>query len=85
MDDEHIRRFAKRSWAILSHLDRDHWTKEYARQGSSVTLAAARALWQHMRQVRPNWPNASERREDLAHHVILKEKLARTASIYAAR
>jgi hypothetical protein len=37
-----------------------------------------------MRRVRPDWPTPADRREDLAHHVALKQAIDRAAGAFLA-
>ncbi|OGT30822.1 MAG: hypothetical protein A2W28_06665 [Gammaproteobacteria bacterium RBG_16_51_14] len=79
MNKHEIREFANRDWERLSALDRIYWAKEYKRNGSAVIQKASQALWQHMKSIRPEWPDAQERRRDLDNHIALKKLLDQAA------
>jgi len=79
MDAEAIREFANRNRTLVEEEKRRHWAVQYRRLGPEVTWAAGQRLREHMSVVRPDWPTAQERADDLAHHIELKRKLDRTA------
>jgi hypothetical protein len=83
MDAASVRRFVDRPWDLLRAAKRRHWAEEVAARGPEAPLRASRALWLHMRRVRPDWPSDAERAEDLAHHVVLKGCLDRAARALA--
>jgi hypothetical protein len=83
VDAASARRFLDRPWALLRTAKRRHWAEEVAARGPEAPLRAARALWLHMRRVRPDWPSDAERAEDLAHHLDLKGCLDRAARALA--
>jgi len=82
--DDDIRAYARRPWHVLAALERDHWARELAARGPLATLEVSQALWAHMQSVRPDWPTDSDRREDLAHHVTLKQAIDRAAIAFLA-
>ncbi len=75
MNEHEIREFANRDWAKQTELDRSFWVSEYRLKGFAVTLEASRILQQHMKSVRPEWPDAQERQRDLEHHIAFKQSL----------
>ena len=79
MDASSVRRFVDRPWELLRAAKRRYWAEEVAARGPEAPLRASRALWLHMRRVRPDWPSDAERAQDLAHHWELKGYLARAA------
>jgi hypothetical protein len=81
VDRRDVKAFAERAWRVANALKREHWAREFAERGPAATLAASHSLWQHMRLLRPDWPSDEERREDLAHHVVLKRTLDRAAGV----
>jgi len=76
--------YAARDWQIIADQDRLHWTREYRQHGPVATMRASMALWEHMRQVRPEWPTAQERQEDLDHHLLLIQIFQRAADTLVA-
>ena len=83
MDAPDLKAYLERGWAAAEALKRAHWAREFAARGPEATIQAAHALWQHMRLVRPDWPSEEQRREDLVHHVRLKERIDRAAHAFA--
>ena len=84
MDPRDVKAYLARGWAAAEALKEKHWAQEFARRGSEATLEASRALWEHMRLLRPDWPSDEERREDLSHHLDLKGSIDRAAGAFIA-
>lgn len=80
MKHHELREFANRDWAQLSDMDRSYWIAEYRRNGFTSTQKASQALWQHMKSIRPEWPDAAERQHDLNHHIAQKQLLIRISN-----
>ena len=80
MHNDALRAFANRDWAQIADRDRAHWAAEYRRNGHTPAVQASQALWQHMRSIRPEWPDASDRQRDIAHHIAQKRLLMRISS-----
>ena len=76
--------YAARDWQIIEDQDRLHWLREYQQHGPVATMRASMALWEHFRQVRPEWPTAQDRREDLDHHILLIQIFQRAADALVA-
>ena len=83
VDASSIRRFVDRPWGLLRAAKRRYWAEEVAARGADAPLRASRALWLHMRRLRPDWPSDAERAADLAHHLELKGCLDRAARALA--
>ncbi|HZS32101.1 MAG TPA: hypothetical protein VFC42_01835 [Methylomirabilota bacterium] len=83
MDPASVRQFVERPWARVRASKRRHWAEAVEADGPEPSLRASRALWLHMRCVRPDWPSDAERAEDLAHHLELKRCLDRAARALA--
>jgi hypothetical protein len=79
MNRDAIRRFVRRDRDAVDALRQSHWAQVYREHGPDAPWRVAQALRAHMRAVRPDWPSAAERRDDLRHHIALKHKLDRTA------
>lgn len=75
MDRDAVQRYAWRPWAEIEAAKQAYWAREFAERGHEATFRAAQALWDYMRNVRPDWPTQTERAEDLAHHLELKRLL----------
>jgi len=85
MDLASIREFALRSRTEVQASKQRYWAEQYRTHGPARTLGASLTLWQYMRRLRPDWPTARDRAEDLAHHIELKRKIDRAAHAFAAR
>ena len=81
MRDDDLRAYAARQWSIAQASELDHWAHELA-ANPLATFEASQALWVYMRQMNPDWPTDAERREDLAHHVEVKQMIDRAASVF---
>lgn len=75
--------FLDRDWAGLSRLDDQYWVREYRRGGPHSAIEASKALWSHMKRLRPEWPTDLERRLDLEHHIKIKRLLDSVADAAA--
>jgi hypothetical protein len=84
MDREAIRAFARRDRASVESLKRAHHARRH-REDQAAGYEAGRVLFEHARRVRPDWPTARDRAEDLAHHLEQKRLLDRTAHVVAGR
>lgn len=80
-----IQAFANRPWEMVSSLDRHYWAEKFRQNGSQSSVNASVALWRHMKSVRPEWPDAGERRRDLEHHVLLKGLLDKASRVLTRR
>lgn len=79
MKNTDIREYADRCWTELSVSDRCYWASEHQRAGFLATLNASQALWQHMKSIQPGWPDDTQRRRDVDHHIACKQLLDRIA------
>lgn len=84
MDPRDLRAYANRPWGAAEVLKQEYWAREFAERGPDVTLAAAGALWRHMRLVHPTWPSDAERNEDFAHHLALKRTIDHASGAFIA-
>lgn len=85
MDPASIREFARRNRAEVQESKQRYWAEQYRAHGPAGAIRTSQALWQYVRRLRPDWPTARERAEDLAHHVAVKRKIDRAAHAFAAR
>lgn len=76
--------YAARDWQIIADQDRLHWVREYRLHGPEVTMRASMALWEHLHRVRPEWPTAQDRQEDLDHHLLLIQMFQRVTDALVA-
>jgi hypothetical protein len=79
VNPRHLRDYAARAWDRVAAHKRAYWTRAVREGNDLATFDASQALWVHMRQLRPEWPTAAERHQDLARHVALKRALDRAA------
>ncbi len=85
MDPASVREFARRDRAEVQASKQRYWAQQYRAAGPARTIRASQALWQFVRRLRPDWPTARDRADDLAHHVELKRMIDRAAHAVAAR
>lgn len=85
VDAGDLRAYVDRGWAAARTLKQEHWAREFREHGSEATVEAALALREHMRLVNPDWPSESDRRDDLAHHVVLKRAIDGAARAFLVR
>lgn len=68
-----IRQFLERDWAWLAAEKARAW--QHGKRTPAADLRAANELRRHVAAVRPDWPDASDREEDLRTHVRVSEAL----------
>jgi len=85
MDRAAIRAFVARDHERVAALKREHHARRYRASHGTAGLEAGRMLREHARRVRPGWPTARDRDEDLAHHLALKRRIDRAAHAFSAR
>jgi hypothetical protein len=85
MDPESIRAFAQRARGEVEREKRAYWAKQHGERTHRATLDVSRALYEHVRRVRPDFPTDRDRAEDLSHHVALKRLLDLASRALAVR
>jgi len=85
MDGRAVRAFLDRDRERVERAKREYHAERHRSDGGVSGMALGQALREHARRVRPDWPTASERAEDLATHVALKRKLDRAADAFPRR
>lgn len=75
-----IKEYAQRDWARISGFDQLYWAEKYRCHGPETGWQASAALWQHVKSIRPEWPDAAEREADFQHHVRIKQLLDQAAN-----
>jgi hypothetical protein len=85
MDPADLRAFAHRARLEVEQQKREHWGKRFREGDGNTTLHAARALYDYVRRVRPDYPTERDRAEDLAHHIALKQLIDRASRALAVR
>lgn len=72
-----IREFVARDWAAARAAKDRYWAERIARLGPIEGLRIADELRRQVLLQNPDWPSAADRRQDLAAHVALSERLRR--------
>ena len=72
---EEIAAFARRDWAVVAEAKAAYWAERKRSMTPTEALAVGEALRLHARQLKPDWPDASERAADLALHLRVSEAL----------
>jgi len=85
MNRDAIRKYVGRDRDSVAALKQAYWVQRYRECGPDAPWQAAQALCAYMRAVRPDWPTAADREDDLRHHIELKRKLDRTACVLSRR
>lgn len=85
MDKDAIRAFVARDRDLVASLKLEHHARRHRASRGTSGIEAARMLREYVRRVRPDWPTARDRDEDLAHHVALKARIDRAAHAFTAR
>jgi hypothetical protein len=85
MNPNHLREFAMRERAPVQEAKAQYWAERFRIQGWEANWRTAQELAAYVRRVRPDFPTARDRDEDLAHHVKLKDLLDRAAHAFSCR
>jgi len=75
MTREEILAFAQRDWAAVADAKARYWAERKATMTAAEALALAETLRRHVCDLKPGWPDAHERADDLALHLRLSEAL----------
>jgi len=70
-----IKAFAGRNWGLVEQAKRRFWSERKKRLSPAEALAIAEGLRLHVRALRPDWPSAKERAEDLEVHARVAASL----------
>ena len=85
MDPAAVRAFVQRARADVEREKRAYWAKQHAEGTYRRTLDVSHALYEHVRQIRPDFRTERDRAEDLAHHVALKRLLDQASRALSVR
>jgi len=85
VDRDDIRAFVDRDRTRVETAKRQHHARRFRESNGTAGVEAGSALWEYARRVRPDWPTARDRHEDLAHHIALKQRLDRAAHGFSRR
>ena len=72
-----IREFMSRDWQAARDAKDTYWAERVRRLGPSEALRIADELRRQALLLRPDWRNATNRTDDLRHHVRMTELFAR--------
>lgn len=79
MDRDAVRQFAGRDWSAVDTSKTRFWHALKAGRSAADVLAVADRLRTHARRLRPDWPSAQERLDDLRVHQRVGEALRAVA------
>jgi hypothetical protein len=80
MDDDGIRAYVNRDWALLRRLKDAYWAEFRRLHGPIEMFRIAEELRRQAVVMIPGWPTERDRAEDLAHHIRLAELLRRASA-----
>lgn len=75
-----LREFAARNWRIAER-DSASFFAGRRQVRADESLRVSNLLWQHMKAVRPDWPDAVSRAADLEHHIMVKALIDRASRV----
>lgn len=81
MNREDIEAFAGRDWGLVEQAKRRFWSQRKQTLSPGEALAIAEGLRLHVRALRPDWPSAKERAEDLEAHAQVAASLRRVPRV----
>jgi hypothetical protein len=77
MRAEDVRAFVQRDWSALADAKADAWLEQRRLRGVEGAFEIADELRERVLAIRPGWPSADERADDLATHLRVAEALRR--------
>lgn len=75
-----IREYVARDWLAARDAKDDYWSTRIASLGPLEAFRIGEGLRRQARLQTPSWPDAEDRREDLASHVRVAALLCRASS-----
>ncbi len=85
VDPNDLRAFANRDWAAAERAKQQYWAQRYRHEGAAPARQAATLLLEHARRLGAAGLTDRDRRDDLAHHLQLRDRLDRAARAFAGR
>ena len=76
MNAADLREYARRDWAALAQHKANVWREQKSSMSAEDLLRISGELYQCARNLKPGWPTAAERDEDLAMHIRLSTLLS---------
>lgn len=80
MERNALQRFVRRDWAPMAASKDRHWRAMKADRSAAGVLAMADGMRVHAQRLRPGWPTAANRLEDVRVHQRVGESLRAVAS-----
>ena len=80
MNTEDIRDYRARDWQLIERLKSDCWVEQKAILSRTAVFGLAADLFEYARELKPDWPNATERESDLASHIRVAGMLRSVAA-----
>jgi hypothetical protein len=80
VDADALRQFARRDWSAVATSKGRHWRLLKTDHTVADVMAVADRMRLHAQQVRPDWPTAQQRLDDLRVHQRVGEALRAVAS-----
>ena len=84
VDPKDLRAFAQRDWAAAERGKQQYWADRYRREGAGPARQAATQLFEHARRL-GTIGLESDRADDFAHHVVIRDRLDRVARALGSR
>jgi hypothetical protein len=75
VDRNAIREFVRRDWVRVDDAKTANWKEQKRGRSAAELLAIGANLFAYARSLRPDWPSAEDRTEDLAVHLRVSEAL----------
>ena len=75
MNAADIRDFRARDWQLIERVKSDCWVEQKTTMSPTAVFGLAAELLEYARELRPDWPNATERESDLASHIRVARML----------
>lgn len=84
MKADDLRAFASRDWAAVERHKRDYWAERFQHSGAQPARTAANALLEHARRLGVT-ASVEQRDDDMAGHVLVRDRLDRAARAFTRR
>jgi hypothetical protein len=75
VDPNDIRSFVRRDWSGIDDAKTAHWKAQKQARSAAELLAVGADLFAYAQRLRPDWPGARDRAEDVAVHLRVSEAL----------
>ena len=85
VDPKDLRAFAQRDWAAAERAKQQYWADRYHQDGAAPARHAATLLLEHARRLGAVDLTNDQRRDDLADHLEVRDRLDRAGRAFARR